>query len=232
MPKSSLILGGSGALGSKMVTQFARQGWKALSIDVRENKEASANIVIDPSQKMQDQLSSIHQQVAAFSKSFDSMVCMAGGFSLSSVKDKDILEQFEKTDQMNFQTALLHAHLASHYLGEQSLAVFTGAAAVFSSPANFAFAYAMSKSSTHALVMNLSAREDIPPSSRVVCILPTMIDTPANREAMPDADFNEWLPPEKIAELVGGWSDGLNTPENGSFAKLDYKNGSVVPTFV
>ena len=51
-----------------------------------------------------------------------------------------------------------------------------------------------------------------------------MIDTPANRDSMPNEDKSSWLPPEKIGELVRGWADGENRPENGSFAKLEYKN--------
>ena len=59
-----------------------------------------------------------------------------------------------------------------------------------------------------------------------------MIDTPANRTAMPDADISTWLPPEKIADLLRAWANGENRPQNGSFAKLSYKNGSVVPEFL
>lgn len=59
-----------------------------------------------------------------------------------------------------------------------------------------------------------------------------MIDTKANRDAMPDQDKSSWLPPEKIAMLVRGWADGENRPENGSFVKLEYKNQSVVPEFM
>lgn len=49
---------------------------------------------------------------------------------------------------------------------------------------------------------------------------------------MPDADKSSWLPPEKIAELVRAWADGENRPENGSFAKLEFKNLTVVPEFL
>eukprot|EP00349_Pseudokeronopsis_sp_Brazil_P003157 CAMPEP_0202959534 /NCGR_PEP_ID=MMETSP1396-20130829/3710_1 /ASSEMBLY_ACC=CAM_ASM_000872 /TAXON_ID= /ORGANISM="Pseudokeronopsis sp., Strain Brazil" /LENGTH=67 /DNA_ID=CAMNT_0049678129 /DNA_START=517 /DNA_END=718 /DNA_ORIENTATION=- len=56
-----------------------------------------------------------------------------------------------------------------------------------------------------------------------------MIDTPANREAMPNDDFSKWLPPQKIAELVGSWAEGHNVPDNGSFIKLNFKSGAVVP---
>ena len=37
---------------------------------------------------------------------------------------------------------------------------------------------------------------------RVNAVVPTTIDTPANREAMPDADFSAWTPPARIAEVI------------------------------
>ena len=33
---------------------------------------------------------------------YDAMICVAGGFTMSSVKDKDIFEKYEKMDMMNF----------------------------------------------------------------------------------------------------------------------------------
>ena len=78
----------------------------------------------------------------------------------------------------------------------------------------------------------MAERTEIPESSTVCCILPQVIDTPGNREAMPDADKSAWQPPEKIAQLVRTWADGDNRPTNGSFAKLVYESGSIVPEFV
>ena len=123
-------------------------------------------------------------------------------------------------------------HLATKYLGPQGLLVFTGAAAVFEGPVNFAYGYAMSKSATHSLALQLSTLAELPSSATVCCILPQVIDTPANRNDMPDAKKDDWQPPEKIAQLVRGWAEGDNRPNNGSFAKLTYENGMIVPEFV
>ena len=49
---------------------------------------------------------------------------------------------------------------------------------------------------------------------------------------MPDADKSTWLPPDKISELIYGWAEGDNRPDNGSFAKLNFKNGSILPEFL
>jgi len=39
-----------------------------------------------------------------------------------------------------------------------------------------------------------------------------MIDTPANRASMPDADKSSWLPTEKVADLLKLWANGENRP--------------------
>lgn len=110
--------------------------------------------------------------------------------------------------------------------------MFSGAAAVFNGPVNFAYAYAMSKAATHSLALHIAQRGELAEDSNVCTILPGVIDTPANRSAMPDADMSEWAPPEKIAQMVRQWADGENRPLNGSFARVEYKNSVVYPTFV
>lgn len=67
---------------------------------------------------------------------------------------------------------MLTSHLATRYLGEQGLLLLTGAAAVFSGPTNFAFAYGLTKSATHSLTLQMAERTDIPRTSNVICILP------------------------------------------------------------
>ena len=103
---------------------------------------------------------------------------------------------------------------------------------MFEGPVNYAFAYGITKQATHSIALQLAERVDIPKSSDVITILPTMIDTPANRKSMPDADTSTWIPPEKIGDLLRAWADGENRPLNGSFAKLTFKNGSCVPEFL
>jgi NAD(P)-dependent dehydrogenase (short-subunit alcohol dehydrogenase family) len=91
---------------------------------------------------------------------------------LGNVKDNDIFEKYEKLDKMNTQSALLTSHLATKYLAEQGLFVLTGAAAAFSGPTNYAFAYGITKSATHALALQMAERTELPKTSSVICILP------------------------------------------------------------
>ena len=111
---------------------------------------------------------------------------------MGNVKDDDIFVKYEKLDKMCTQSALLTGHLAARYLGEQGLLCFTGASAAFEGPVNFAFAYGITKQATHAISMQLAERVDIPKSSDVVCILPTMIDNTGEGEKDPNSTL---LPP-------------------------------------
>jgi NAD(P)-dependent dehydrogenase (short-subunit alcohol dehydrogenase family) len=62
-------------------------------------------------------------------------------------------------------------------------------------------AYAVSKAALHALVVNLAV-EVADRGITVNAVLPGVIDTAANRVAMPGADFSKWVAPESIAETL------------------------------
>ena len=49
--KYGLIVGGSGALGTKVLSTFKKGGWKLINVDFKKHEEADANIILDGSQK-------------------------------------------------------------------------------------------------------------------------------------------------------------------------------------
>jgi NAD(P)-dependent dehydrogenase (short-subunit alcohol dehydrogenase family) len=51
---------------------------------------------------------------------------------------------------------------------------------------------------------------------RCNAILPSVIDTPANREAMPDADHSKWVPPEQIAKVIRFLVSDDSAPTSGA----------------
>lgn len=63
-------------------------------------------------------------------------------------------------------------------------------------------AYLASKSATIRLTESL-AEEVKRYGVNVNCVMPGVIDTPRNRADMPDADFAQWVRPEKMAEVIG-----------------------------
>jgi len=62
-------------------------------------------------------------------------------------------------------------------------------------------AYAASKQAVHKLTESLAA-ELAGSDCTVNAVLPSIIDTPANRADMPDADFAQWVKPEALARVI------------------------------
>ena len=61
--------------------------------------------------------------------------------------------------------------------------------------------YCASKAAVKTLTESLAAENKFD-NINVNCILPGTIDTPQNRDAMPDANFSNWVPPEALADVV------------------------------
>jgi NAD(P)-dependent dehydrogenase (short-subunit alcohol dehydrogenase family) len=64
-----------------------------------------------------------------------------------------------------------------------------------------AAAYAASKAAVVALAQTV-AQEVLAYGVRVNAILPSTLDTPANRKAMPDADPSKWVPTDRVAAVI------------------------------
>jgi NAD(P)-dependent dehydrogenase (short-subunit alcohol dehydrogenase family) len=141
------------------------------------------------------------EAVRAFAAKFDqvhALVLSAGGFAearLDILSSRDVDAMLD----VNFKTAV-HALAA---FGEK---LVRGAAAVLVGSQSFAGAagmapYAASKAAVVSL-MQSAALEWKPRRVRVNAVLPDVIDTPANRRAMPMADVNHWARPEDVAETI------------------------------
>ena len=84
------------------------------------------------------------------------MLCTAGAFELSTIKDKDSIARYQRIDQANFAPALLTSHLATQYLSPEGLLMLTGSAAAFEGPVNYAYGFSLSKMTTHALALQMA----------------------------------------------------------------------------
>ena len=116
--------------------------------------------------------------------------------------------------KQNVESAMLGSQVAAEILEQNGLLLTTGASYVFDNLAPEMLSYALSKNMVHNLHMLMTKESSLlEKNANVVCMLPTVIDTPANRQNMPDANFEEWLPPAKIAELINMWSLSENKPK-------------------
>jgi NAD(P)-dependent dehydrogenase (short-subunit alcohol dehydrogenase family) len=130
----------------------------------------------------------------------DGLVHTVGGFAYGALHELDEQEWRRLVDENLHATYYnLRAALAPMRAQRHGRIVVIGSLAALQPHANFS-AYVATKAALHALVQSVAA-ENRGIDIAINAILPGTIDTPMNREAMPEADPNRWLSPQKLALL-------------------------------
>lgn len=227
VPKpKAIIIGGNGALGKHLINSF-KNNWSVTSIDLMENHQADINIILN------DNVNTFSQNCnEKLSGKYKAIISVAGSWESGGIKEIEIFHQVKKLVETSLQPSILAGQLATKYLHDSGLLLFTGALRPFKNAYPENLAYSLIKNAIHSLALNMSARDKIPIISTVTTILPDILNTEVNRDAMPYADRSEWIDPSKLAALIKDWADGYNTPINGSFASLKVVNGKVIPEFI
>ena len=131
----------------------------------------------------------------------DTLINLVGGFAIGRVVETDA-SLWQRMLTMNLTTAfLLSKAVLPHMLERRTGCIVHVAARAALEPFPGAAAYIVSKSGLVALIRTLSL-ELTGSGVTVNGVLPTTIDTPANRSSMPDADPSKWARPESIAQTL------------------------------
>ena len=140
----------------------------------------------------------------------DALALIVGGF-MSGALEETLQKDLEKMFTLNFYSAF---HLVKGFLPimkkqQKGTFLFVGARpALQPADAQGVLAYAMSKKLVITLA-EIIGEETKETSIRSHIFVPSIIDTPQNRESMPDADFSKWVNPNDIAEAM---HYAVNTP--------------------
>lgn len=206
--KTATVTGASGNMGQAVVKKFLAQGYTVVGTIV-PNDPVPFDVVDAKLEKVivdlmnEEDAEKFVQTVAAKYGSVDVAVLTVGGFAMGSVADtktSDIHKQYK----LNFETAYNVARPAFVQMLQQKAGrIFLigskpGLSAVNSKGM---VAYGLGKSLIFRLaeLMNAEAKGTNVVTSVVV---PSTIDTPQNRKAMPDADASTWVKPEAIADVI------------------------------
>ena len=206
--KVVIVTGAFGALGRVVASTLASRGARLGLVDAAGvvpgpfASEFAAHLVlpgIDLSNA--DATQAMVAQVVARFGALDAVVNIAGGFRWETVADGDAAT-WDALFTMNLKTAL-HVCKASlpHLLDREGTRIVNiGAGAAAKAVAGMG-AYAASKAGVLRLTEAL-ADETKDRGLTVNAVLPGIIDTPANRKDMPQADFSRWVAPQALADVV------------------------------
>jgi NAD(P)-dependent dehydrogenase (short-subunit alcohol dehydrogenase family) len=144
------------------------------------------------------------------------VVNLVGGFSSGPLVHETDPDDFEHMVRLNLRPGLLLARAAMPVLLEAGGGAYVGVSARPAlRPFAGAAAYVTAKAAVLAFVQALDAdygKDGI----RSNAILPSVIDTPANRAGMPDADFSKWVTPAAIGRVVRFLVSDDSAPTSGA----------------
>jgi len=208
VPGSVLITGGTGGLGAAVTHAFLDAGWRAVVplYDEAERERAGSHerLALKVADLLDPASASAVVEVAALDPDapLRAVVNLVGGFQQGGRVHEMPVEDFEAQLRLNLRPTYLVTQAALPHLqaaGGGAVVCVSSRAAL--RPFAGASGYVVSKAAVLALVDALATeyRDD---GIRVNAILPSVIDTPANRRSMPDADHERWVAPEQIASVV------------------------------
>ncbi|KAI9484727.1 hypothetical protein BDB00DRAFT_853824 [Zychaea mexicana] len=221
------VYGGAGALGRVLVDYFKARGWAVTNIDLVENKAAQFNALVNANEELQEQAAKLDQSMEATLKGekLKALFCVAGGWAGGSAASKNFIKNSDLMLKQSVHSSLIAARLAARHLDNNGLLVLTGALAALN-PTPGMIGYGISKAAIHHLVQDLAAPNGgLPEGAKVTAICPVTLDTPANRQGMPDADFSSWTPLETVAKQLHGYSTGEIPLTSGKIIEILTKDG-------
>ena len=202
MSKTIIVTGAAGALGSTVAKMLVERGHDVHGVDLADKApEGAGHFHGGVDLGNADTVRATVDAVAKEAGKIDALVNIVGGFVWEQV-DGGSIDSWDRMYKMNVRPTLLMAQAALPHLRKSNGAIVNiGANAARQAGAGMG-AYAASKAGVHKLTESL-AEEEKTSRVRVNAILPTIIDTEANRKDMPDADPADWVQPSSIGELVG-----------------------------
>jgi NAD(P)-dependent dehydrogenase (short-subunit alcohol dehydrogenase family) len=201
--KVVVVTGASGALG-KVVAEIALAlGARVGCVDhAAAQLPASANRIELGGVDLSDaaQAKAAIDAVAAHFGRLDALINIAGGFAFETVAEGDP-KTWQRMYALNVLTALNASRSAIPHLAASPAGriVNVGAMGALQAGAGMG-AYAASKAGVHRLTEALAA--EWKGKITVNAVLPSTIDTPANRASMPKSDFAKWVTPQELANVI------------------------------
>jgi NAD(P)-dependent dehydrogenase (short-subunit alcohol dehydrogenase family) len=222
--RTVVVTGGTGALGRAVVAAFLAQGDRVVvPWIVKAERDEVSQLWRDAVASRRVELAEADvadeagaAAVARAGGDVEVLVNGVGGFAGGTPVVETELEVWDRLYRMNVRSAVAmsRAVLPGMLARRRGAIVCVASRAAIERPAGLS-AYSASKAGVAVLVETLQREVDAS-GVRVNAVVPTTIDTPANRRAMPGADVSKWTPPERIAEVIAWLASDAGSTVKGA----------------
>ena len=223
-----IVTGGTGALGRAVVEGFLETGARVVVpwilkterdqvAPLWESAIGEDRVVLIEADIAESEGA---ERVVAAAEGADVLVNAAGGFAGGSPHHETDLDTWDSMFRINVRTAagMTRAVIPSMRARGTGTIILVASRAALERPAGLG-AYSASKAAIMVLAETLQ-NELLDTEIRVNALVPTTIDTPANRAAMPDADFSSWTTPTKIAAVIRWLASDDGATVRGAFVPV------------
>jgi len=204
MERAAIVTGGTGGLGAAVTRTLIDDGWRVVVpwYDERELARVDEHERLDLVQADLTDPASAAAVVARAGDGLGALVNLVGGFAQGERVHQTPVDDFERLMRLNLRPTYLMSAAALPVMmdgGGGAIVCVSARAAVQPFPG--AGGYITAKAAVLAFVDVLDAEYRVD-GVRANAIMPSIIDTPANRAGQPDADYDTWVKPADIARVI------------------------------
>ena len=205
-----VVTGAAGNLGQVVVALFLKAGCRVVALDHRQGRldaifpqtDEKLHFFEGVDSADREAMLAVAREIVSEVGPVDVLVNTVGGFTMGQRVDEITSDAWEHMMNLNVHAFLnaAGAFVPGMVSAGSGKIVTIGAGAALKGGARMG-AYSAAKSALLRLTESLAA-ELKTSHIQVNCVLPGTIDTPQNRQAMPDANFERWVKPEQVAHAI------------------------------
>ncbi len=217
-----IVTGGTGGLGAAVTGAFLADGWRVVvpwvaegelgRVGEHERLELIQADLFDPHASSSVAVAAAGRPDAPLL----ALVNLVGGYAIGGLVHETPVDDFERMLTLNLRpTYLMTQAVVPHLMAAGGGSVVCVGSRAALSPFPGAAGYAAAKAAVVAFAQAVAVEYA---DYRVRCnaVLPSVIDTPANRAAQPDAEHDRWVAPAEIAEVIRFLASSASAPTSGA----------------
>jgi NAD(P)-dependent dehydrogenase (short-subunit alcohol dehydrogenase family) len=221
MDRTAIVTGGTGGLGAAVVERLLADGWRVVVPWIVERElerlsEREGLVLVQADLSDTDAVAGVVAQARGEAAPLRGLANLVGGFAMGSRVHETPIDEFEAQFRLNLRpTYLMTQAVLREMLSQGGGAIVCVGSRAALQPFGGAAGYIASKAAVTAFVQAVAV-EYKNDGIRCNAILPSTIDTPANRSSMPKADHEKWVKPAEIAGVIAHLLSDDAAPTSGA----------------